>query len=87
MFVNSCLVCLRFRLPLQPVEGLAVGNRFNDSVYLDLKEQGYNQYWTLTDTLKRYSAARLIKTKKSKEIIQNILLMWTSYFGAPNGFE
>ena len=33
-----------------------------------------------------YFAARLIKTKRSEEIICNIFLMWISYFGTPKRF-
>ena len=64
---DSCSVCLRFRKPLRPVVGLTLGNRFNDTVCLDLKEHGHNQYWILhlIDTFTRYSAHRLIKTKRS----------------------
>lgn len=74
--------------PPRPVVGLALGNRFNDTVCLDLKEYQHNQCWILhlIDTSTRYSAARLIKTKKSEEIIRNIFLMWISYFGAPKRF-
>ena len=76
------------RFPLQPVVELTFENRFNDLVSLDLREHGHNQYWILylIDTSARYSAARLIKTKKSEEIIHNIFLMWILYFGAPKQF-
>ena len=82
---NSCSVCLRFkRPPPQPVVGLTLENRFNDTVCLDLKEQ----YWILhlSDTSMRYSAVRLIKTNKSEEIIHKIFLMWISYFGPSKCF-
>ena len=74
---DSCFACLRFRRPLlQSVVGWTLGNKFNDTVYLDLKEYGYNQYWIehLIDTPTKYSA-RLIKTKRSEEIICTIFLM------------
>ena len=83
---DSCSVCLVFRKPsLQPVVGLTLGNRFNDSVCQDLKEYGHNKYWILhlIDTFTRYSAAKLIKTKRREKIIHNIFLMWTSYFEPP----
>ena len=83
---DSYSVCLRFkRPPLWLIEGLTFRNRFNDTVYLDLKEHGHDQFWILhlIDTSTRYSAARLIKTKRSEEIICNIFLMWISYFGPP----
>ena len=82
-------VCLRCRKPLLwPVVGLTLGNRFNEIVYLDLMEHRHNHYWILhlIDTSTRYSAARLIKSKRSKEIIHNIFLMWISYFGCPKRF-
>lgn len=65
---DSCSVCQRFRRPPpRPIVGLSLGNRFNDTVCLDLKEYQHNQCWILhlIDTSTRYSAARLIKTKKS----------------------
>ena len=86
---DSFSVCLRCRKPLlRPVVALTLGNRFNEIVYLDLKEHGHNHCWILhlIDTSTRYSAARLIKSKRSKEIIHNIFLMWISYFGCPKRF-
>ena len=86
---DSCFICLSFwKPPLQPIGGLTLGNRINDTVYLDLKGCGHNQYWILhlIDTSTRYSAVRLIKTKRSEKIIRNIFLMWISYFGHPKYF-
>ena len=64
---DFCSVSLRFRRPpFQLVVGLSLGNRFNDTVCLDLKEHGHSQYWILhlIDTSSKYFAARLIKTKR-----------------------
>ena len=59
---DSCSVYLRLRKPpLQLVVGLTLGNRFNDTVCLDLKEHGHNQFWILhlIDTCTKYSASLL----------------------------
>ena len=86
---DSCSVCLRFRIPpLWPAVELTLENKFNDIVCLDLKEYGHDQYWILhlIDTFTSYSAARQIKTERSKEIICNIFFIWISYFGPPKHF-
>ena len=68
---------------------MTLGSKFNDTVCLDLKEHGHNQFWILhlIDTSTRYSAVWLIKTQKSEEIICNMFLMWISYFGASKWFS
>lgn len=86
---ENCQICLRFKkAPLRPVVGLPLGNRFNHTVCMDLKEFIHNEVWILhlIDAATRYSAATLIKTKKKEEIIKNIFMMWITYFGSPVRF-
>ena len=73
---------------LRPVVGLPLANIFNHVVCMDLKEYVHNKTWILhiIDSSTRYSAARLIHTKKDEEIVKNIYLMWIAYFGSPVKF-
>ena len=86
---DLCDVCLKFkRAPLRPVVGLPLADKFNQVVCMDLKEFVHNESWILhlIDSATRYSAARLIYSKKQDVIVQNIYQMWFTYFGAPRKF-
>ena len=86
---ENCEVCKKFkRPPLRPIVSMPLGKHFNDTVTLDLKEHVHNESWVLhlIDCFSRYSAARIIKSKKQEVIIKEIFLMWISYFGPPNRF-
>ena len=86
---RTCEICQKFkRPPLRPVVSMPLGKHFNDTVTLDLKEHVHNESWVLhlIDCFSRYSAARIIKSKKQEVIIKNIYMMWISYFGPPNRF-
>ena len=74
--------------PRRPVVGMSVGNHFNDTVCLDLKEYIHNKSWILhmIDIGTRYSAAKLITSKSQDVIIKNIFMMWICYFGSPSRF-
>ena len=83
---NDCEICQRYKpQPLKPAVSLPIANKFNQVVCLDLKEFHHNKIWILhmIDATTRYSAARLIKTKRKEEIIRNIFDMWIAYFGKP----
>ena len=82
---QNCDVCQKYRPPpLKPVVSLPLAESFNQVVCLDLKEFQHN-VWILhmIDATTRYSAARLVKTKKKEEIISKIFDMWIAYFGSP----
>lgn len=86
---DECQVCLKFRKPpIRPVVGMPLGRRFNDTVCLDLAEYEHHKSWVLhlIDSTTRYSQAKLITSKKKEVIIENIYLMWISYFGSPVRF-
>ena len=86
---DECVTCRKFKKPsLRPVVGMPLGDRFNHTVCMDLKEYEHNKSWIfhLIDSTTRYSQARLIHTKNKEVIIRNIYLMWISVFGAPVRF-
>ena len=86
---DNCEFCQQTKkAPLKPIVGLSLANKFNQVVCMDLKEYKHNESWILhlIDSATRYSAACLVTTKHQDEIIQNIYLMWISYFGHPHKF-
>ena len=86
---DDCPICRKFkRTPLRPIVSMPLGDHFNHTVTLDLKEYIHNESWILhlIDSFTRYSAARIITSKKPDIIIKNIFMMWVTYFGAPVRF-
>ena len=84
---NSCEICQKFKKPfVRPVVSLPLANRFNQVICMDLKEHIHNKSWILhiIDAATRFSAARLISSKKQDVIIENIFSMWICYFGSPS---
>ena len=70
-----------------PVVSLPIAENFNEVVCLDLKEtqRKGKKVWILhlIDAITRYSAARLIHTKKKEIVVEKLLEMWVQYFGCP----
>lgn len=84
----SCNIFLKFRCPpLCSIVGLLLANKFNQLVYMDLKEYMHNesQILHLIDAATRYSAASIVKTKKYT-ILENIYCIWIAYFGCSHKF-
>jgi len=82
---ESCEICKKYQpSSLQPAVGLPLADKFNHVVCLDLKEVK-DSLWILhmIDATTKYTAARLVKTKKKNEIISKIFDMWIAYFGRP----
>jgi len=83
---ESCDICRKFKAPpLKPTVSLPIATRFNQVVCLDLKEYVKNKVWIMhmIDAATRYTAARLITTKKKEVIATKLFEMWISYFGKP----
>ena len=82
---NNCEICSKYRTPhLKPVVSLPLSQSFNQVVCLDLKEVK-PKCWILhmIDSMVKYSAARIIKSKHKDVVIKKIFEMWISYFGTP----
>ena len=82
----NCTICQKYKPPpLKPTVSLPLATEFNQVVCLDLKEYIHNKVWILhmIDASTRYSAARLITTKRKEEIAKKLFEMWISYFGKP----
>lgn len=64
---NNCELCRKYKpAPLKPTVSLPLASSFNQVVCLDLKEYKHNKQWIphMIDASTRYSAARLISTKR-----------------------
>ena len=86
---NDCSICEKYRqAKLKPAVSLPLADKFNQVVCLDLKEINIKKthYWILhlIDASTRYSAARLITTKKKEVIVNKLFEMWIQYFGSPH---
>ena len=81
------LCCMRKvrQAKLKPAVSLSIADTFNQVVCLDLKEIKLNQkqFWILhlINAATRYTAVRLITTKKKEVIVSRLFEMWIQYFG------
>ena len=65
---------------------LPIAIEFNEVVAMDLKVIEHKLVLHLIDHVTRFSAAAVVKSKKKEEIIQHLLTIWISIFGAPCKF-
>ena len=75
---DECEICEKYKqAPLRPIVSLPLATAFNEVVCLDLKEFKHNKVWILhlIDASTRYTAARLITTKKKEEIVRKLFEM------------
>ena len=86
---ENCDTCAKYGgTPIKPAVSLPLASKFNELVCLDLKEVtslAKGKMWILhaIDALSKYSAARIVKTKKPEEIVSKMFEMWVGYFGNP----
>ena len=86
---DNCPICKKYKRPkLRPVVTLPLASDFNEVVCMDLKEHIHNQSWVLhlIDSATKYSAGRIVYTKRQDAIIQAVFSSWIAYFGTPRMF-
>lgn len=86
---TKCEFCQKYKpAPLKPAVGLPRANEFNQVVAMDLKDYKTNKIWILhvIDLATRFSAARLVTSKKAPEIARKVMEMWIAVFGRPRKF-
>ena len=87
---NDCKFCQKYRHKKpRPIVGFPKGDRFNQTVSMDLKEIHKGKLWILhlVDNATRYTAATLITSKRKEVIVKKIFQIWLSYFGSPETFH
>ena len=87
---DECSFCQKYRkVKPRPIVGLPKADRFNEVVFMDLKEVEKGKIWILhlVDAFARYTAASLINTKKTEVVVCRIFQIWLAYFGAPKKFH
>ena len=73
---ETCSICKQFKRPsLRPVVTLPLANDFNQVVCMDLTELVHNKTWILhlIDSATKYSAGKIVNSKKKEEIMAGIL--------------
>ena len=79
---NVCNLFSR-RAP-RPVVGLPMANKFNEfGAAMDINFLNGKRSLRLIDHLSRYSAAAIIDSKNSEEIVNKLSQIWISVFGSP----
>ena len=73
-------------VPVRLIVAMFMADKYNKVMCMDLKKNLHTKTWILNiiDPARRFSVARLEFSKE--EIMQNIYLMWISYFGEPRKF-
>ena len=83
---DRCDTCKRFkRANPRPAVYLPLASEFNDTIAMDLKVYKNNEIYIMhvIDHATRFSAASVIKSKKSAVIIDQLFKHWISIFGCP----
>ena len=84
---NSCDICKKYRkTPPKPIVTMPLAKVFNENVSMDLKDISSDNIKSekvihLIDHATRFSAARIIPSKKRDVVIQAVLEMWHVTFG------
>ena len=81
---DKCEICIKYkRSPPKPVVGFALATRFNEALSMDIKEICGIKVLHMIDNFTRYSAAVVLKSKESSEILKAVFRYWVAYFGPP----
>ena len=83
---QSCNTCKRYKRPSpRPIVMFPLATQFNETVALDLKiyENNTTYFLHVIDHATRFSAAAVIKSKKSEVIVNNFFKIWIAIFGTP----
>ena len=79
---NNCGICQKYRkTPPKPIVTMPRAKVFNENVAMDLKDIGTKKVIHLVDHATRFSAARIVPSKKRDVIIEAVLEMWHVTFG------
>ena len=82
---EDCKICLVNKKPApRPVVGLPLATEFNEMVAVDLHELEPNTWYLhIIDEFTRFSAGRIMRSKKSSEFVKKFLESWVAVHGAP----
>lgn len=83
--VNNCNVCFKFKKPpAKPVVSLPMSKEFNDIVSVDLHQLGPKLWYLhIMDLFTKFSAACIVKSKKSEVFVAKFIRHWIAIHGAP----
>ena len=83
---NVCNTCKRYkRVSPRPIVTFPLATNFNETVALDLKIYENNSIYFIhvIDHATRFSAASIIRSKKSEVVVNAFFKIWISIFGTP----
>ena len=83
---QQCNTCKRYkRVSPKPIVMFPLANEFNETVALDLKTYENNSIYFLhiVDHATRFSAASVIRSKRSEVIVNQFFKIWVAIFGQP----
>ena len=83
---NVCNMCKRYKcVSPRPIVKFPLATNFNETVALDLKiyENNSIYFMHVIDHTTRFSVARIIRSKKSEEVVNAFFKVWISIFGTP----
>ena len=85
---ENCTICRTYRsAPRRPVVGLPIATQFNKCVAMDLKQLGVGTWiFHMVDAATRFSAAVIVRTKQTQEIIKHIYANWIGIFEPPKRY-
>ena len=85
---KNCLGCqMKKNTPSKPVACIPVADGFNQVVGVDLRIKGDGLIILyIIDIWSKLMAARVVKSKKSEDIVKAMLEAWVSIYGCPDGF-
>ena len=68
--------------------GLPLATEFNEMVAVDLHELEPNTWYLhIIDEFTRFSAGRIMRSKKSSEFVKKFLESWVAVHGAPKRLQ
>ena len=84
---DSCQTCEKYKKAApRPVVGLPMATTFLETVALDIKFYGSKPILHLIDLYTKLSAAALMPNKQPLTVVNTILKIWVSVYGATNKF-
>ena len=83
--VEGCRICTQHQPSGQkPIVSLPMATDFNETVAMDLHKLDDNMYYLhVIDLFSRFSRACIVRSKKGVVIVNKLICLWISLFGAP----
>ena len=83
--VENCKICIKLKRPSpKPAVGFPLATDFNETIAVDLHELDKNLWYLhIIDEFTRFSAAVIMKTKRSSVFVNKFIRHWIGIHGAP----